>query len=499
MESTLRHRNEADVNKVLYRVFSIATIVMIVNDILQIVLYGMPKISVLGISYQLFFVLFLIPVLYYKASKEKQHFKVISISSLLLFAFLLHTDSWVNVPFVWLVPIGIAMLYTDVKIIRNVLIITVPLLILSQFMHYWFADKMVIETSMNRSILTAIYFTIQFLFIGFLLVNSTKRSSDMLVHSEGLTQHVTEVLATTTESSSTLSKNVYELNHNIQDSQLGINQINAAVQNLREQSGFFLSLIEQTEQQMNDIAHYLDDTSKQSVVMNTDTTVIADLAGENKQSLLTSVQEMKEIKEASDRSIYAVQQLEEKMNQITVFLTGINTIAGQTNLLALNAAIEAARAGEHGRGFAVVADEIRKLADESSASAHNIQELLNDIVTTKDQVITSFKQTDHIVNHSVDTIHESVSSYDQLITLQKQMNDKLQSFTSNMNVLDQKGEMVSGAMSTLRNTHKDNDINVEEIAASVEEITASFQEISAYVEEVNERAHSLNNIAKEAR
>ncbi len=124
---------------------------------------------------------------------------------------------------------------------------------------------------------------------------------------------------------------------------------------------------------------------------------------------------------------------------------------------------------------------------------------MNDIVTTKDQVITSFKQTDHIVNHSVDTIHESVSSYDQLITLQKQMNDKLQSFTSNMNVLDQKGEMVSGAMSTLRNTHKDNDINVEEIAASVEEITASFQEISAYVEEVNERAHSLNNIAKEAR
>ncbi|WP_367018908.1 hypothetical protein [Priestia koreensis] len=79
------------------------------------------------------------------------------------------------------------------------------------------------------------------------------------------------------------------------------------------------------------------------------------------------------------------------------------------------------------------------------------------------------------------------------------MNDKLQSLTSNMNVLDQKGEMVNDAMSTLRNTHKDNDINVEEIAASVEEITASFQEISAYVEEVNERAHSLNNIAKEAR
>jgi methyl-accepting chemotaxis protein len=64
------------------------------------------------------------------------------------------------------------------------------------------------------------------------------------------------------------------------------------------------------------------------------------------------------------------------VNEVIGFVTTIRNIADQTNLLALNAAIEAARAGEAGRGFAVVAEEVRKLAEESSVAAKEVERLI---------------------------------------------------------------------------------------------------------------------------
>lgn len=83
-----------------------------------------------------------------------------------------------------------------------------------------------------------------------------------------------------------------------------------------------------------------------------------------------------QVKDAMERSIDAMDNVQQNSGKIEEIVSLIEGIAFQTNLLALNAAVEAARAGEHGRGFAVVASEVRGLAQKSADAAQVIKTLI---------------------------------------------------------------------------------------------------------------------------
>jgi methyl-accepting chemotaxis protein len=118
-----------------------------------------------------------------------------------------------------------------------------------------------------------------------------------------------------------------------------------------------------------------------------------------------------EVKEKLEKALTDAKAVE----QINVLADAILEITNQTNLLALNAAIEAARAGEAGRGFSVVADEIRKLAENSSNTAVQIQEITNTVVQSVENLsansnnLLNFMAAD--VNKDYNTMLDATEEY----------------------------------------------------------------------------------------
>ena len=156
-------------------------------------------------------------------------------------------------------------------------------------------------------------------------------------------------------------------------------------------------------------------------------------------------------------------QLHEHTQNINRIMGVISDIADQTNLLALNAAIEAARAGEAGRGFAVVADEVRKLAEKTMASTHDVANAIKAIQSSATQ--------------SMDSVDKAARQIEEANTY-----------------ASQSGAALSDIVATVEGTAD----QVNAIAAASEQQSAASDEVSRAITQISEMSRQTSAAMREA-
>lgn len=201
------------------------------------------------------------------------------------------------------------------------------------------------------------------------------------------------------------------------------------------------------------------------------------ISSEAKNNLTSLLQANNTTVSISEDVVTGITETGVAIDEISEAANAITDIASQTNLLSLNASIEAARAGEAGRGFAVVAQEIQKLAEQSNASAAEIQVIISNIVEKSNKNAQLVEKIQASINNEGKVLQEVQQSFNQVAECIDVTSSNIHDILGRAINLDKSKDAVLDEISTLSSISEEN-------AASCEETTASIQEVNATMENI---------------
>lgn len=212
-------------------------------------------------------------------------------------------------------------------------------------------------------------------------------------------------------------------------------------------------------------------------------------SGHSRKTLDELNHSMQDVREAVADITNKTASTHESVQRINEATNVITAIASQTNLLSLNASIEAARAGEHGRGFAVVATEIQQLAEQSNKSAHDIQEILNQLTADSESSVNTMGE----VSETIGIQERKIGETNEAFAI---VENGIHRSVAGIEQIEGKTQTLDGARTGTIAVVQNVAAIAEENAASTEQTAATVDQVCGNVDEMAHKAKNLNDVVR---
>ncbi|MBC8059493.1 MAG: methyl-accepting chemotaxis protein [Clostridiaceae bacterium] len=272
------------------------------------------------------------------------------------------------------------------------------------------------------------------------------------------------------ENAAKVEEIVQKVHENSSDNSATTEQISAGMEETAASSEEVTASMDEIEQSVAAVA----DKTKEGTNLSIE---IAKRADTFKKGAIESKKKAEHIYADVKGKVEEAAKQSKEVEQINALADSILQITSQTNLLALNAAIEAARAGEAGRGFSVVADEIRKLAEQSSKTASDIQKVVTTVFSAVDNMKTGSEKVLAFIDNDVNGDYED--------------------FIKVCNKYDEDAGSVNEIMTIINGSTEELTSNMSNIATAISEVAATVNEGSKGVSDIAEKTNNTVNLTEE--
>ncbi|MED2839032.1 methyl-accepting chemotaxis protein [Bacillus wiedmannii] len=299
---------------------------------------------------------------------------------------------------------------------------------------------------------------------------------------KGIIDKVKQTAEQVSSSSQELSVSTKENSMAVQGIVSSIVELRAGVQSQETSVPKYLSIVYKMEDKMEEITNIAKQMAKESEGMKHHSV-------KGNGVIEQTINQMNIIQNAVQDLSSIIHSLETRSKEISDIVNVITGISNQTNSLALNASIEASRAEATGKGFAVV-NEVRKLAEQTEASAKDIAKLIGETQVETEEAVVSIQKASKEVESGIKLFQSSGAFFEKISKSAQSVTSQVRVVSSNSSDILQSSQnivRVVNELSLIANKYANSSNNIEE----------SMKEQEMSVQDIAELASSLSWLSQE--
>ncbi len=306
-----------------------------------------------------------------------------------------------------------------------------------------------------------------------------------------LTSAVSDSVKSLNERAAQLQSEAGLLSDNTKSTLQSLNQIDSAVHEIAEGATSQSLEMQNAAEAVSSIGVKVGNTVNSTEKLKESAELLKNSSGSAKE-ILGQLSKINDRTKASVNDIYQqTNETNSSAERISEATALISSIASQTNLLSLNASIEAARAGEAGRGFTVVAEEIGKLADQSSESAKQIENIISSLVESSKRAVSTMEEVRDIMEQQNEYITKTGEIFGDVDREIGNSLNGISEISANVKDLDEARKALSDSVSSLSEIAEGNAASAEETSASTTVVNTMMEEVSGIATRVSEVSQNI--------